>query len=39
MTWGSLKKGRHTIAVRAFCVDDEGNRYSTVTRNFNFQIH
>ena len=38
MTWRNLNRGRHTIAVEAFCVDDEGKRSSIVRRNFNFRI-
>ena len=38
MVWRKLKKGRHTVAVRAFYNDDEGKRYSVVRRKFKFRV-
>ena len=39
MVWKNMKKGSHSITVTAFCIDGEGKKYSTVERNFNFQIN
>ena len=38
MIWQRLKKGRHTVTVRAFCTDDEGNRSTTARKKFKFRV-
>ena len=38
MIWRNLRRGRHTVTVRAFCTDDEGNILTTTRRKFNFRV-
>ena len=37
-TWRKVKRGRHTIIVKAFRIDDEGKKICIVKERFRFQV-
>ena len=38
MVWKNLRRGKHTVTVKASCTDDKGERLATEKRKFKFKI-
>ena len=38
LTWKNLKKGRHSIYLKAFCIDNQIEKYSIMRKRYKFRI-
>ena len=38
MVWKNLKKGRHSIYLKAYCIENQIKKYSIVRKRYKFRI-